>query len=56
MTEPGAIGHLEALKKGANDTVGFEKLLKIINHLSTDGENKNVEKNSLWKLLDYERE
>ena len=57
VTEPGAIGHLAALKKGASDTVGFEKILKIINHLSTDGENKNVGKHhGLWKLLDDERE
>ena len=57
MTEPGAIGHLAALKKGASDTVGFEEILKIINHLSTDRETKNVGKHhGLWKLLDDERE
>ena len=56
MTEPGAIGHLAALKTGASDIVGFEKILIIINHL-TDLENKNVGKHQgLWKLLDDERE
>ena len=57
VTEPGAIGHLAALAAGASDTVGFDKILKVINHLSTDGENKNVgQHRGLWKFIDDERE
>ena len=57
VTEPGAAGHLTAIKSGANDTVGFDQLLKVVSHLSTDGENKNVGiHGGLWKLLDDERE
>ena len=57
VTELGAIRHLAALKTGVSDTIEIEKILKIINHLSTDGENKNVGKHhGLWKLLDDERE
>ena len=53
----GAEGHLEALKEGLKDTIGFDKLLEVASHLSTDGENKNVGKNKgLWKLIDNERE
>ena len=33
VTEPGAVGHFAALQTGASDTVGFEIILKIINHL-----------------------
>jgi hypothetical protein len=52
----GAKGHLEALKEGATDTIGFKKVLTISNHMTTDGENKNVgEHNGLWKLIDDER-
>ena len=57
VTEPGAAGHLAAIKSGASDTVGFDQLLKVVSHLSTDGENKNVGiHGGLWKLLDDERE
>ncbi len=57
MTEPGAAGHLEALKSGAADTVGFDKVLKIVNHLSSNGESRNTgHLNGLWKLLHDERE
>ena len=57
VTAPGAAGHLEALKSGASDTIGFDKVINIVNHLSTDGENKNTGHcNGLWKLLDDERE
>ena len=56
VTDPGATGHLAALKLGANDTVGFDEVMKVIIHLSTDGENKNVgEHRGLWKLLDDDR-
>ena len=45
------------LKTGASDTVGFDKVIKVVNHLSTDGEAKNTgQYNGLWKLLDDERE
>ena len=57
VTESGAAGHLQALKMGASDTVGFDKVLKVVNHVSTDGEAKNIGQfNGLWKLLDDERE
>ena len=56
MTDPGATGHLTALKLGANDTAGFDKVMKVITHLSSDGENKNFgEHRGLWKLLDDDR-
>ena len=56
VTDPGAFGHLAALKLGADDTVGFDEVMKVIAHLSTDGENKNVgEHRGLWKLLDDNR-
>jgi uncharacterized protein YnzC (UPF0291/DUF896 family) len=56
VTEPGAEGHLKAIKEGANETVGFDFLINSITHLSTDGENKNVgQHRGLWKLLDDER-
>ena len=43
VTESGAAGHLQALKMGASDTVGFDKVLKLVNyHVSTDGEAKNT--------------
>ena len=54
MKESGAAGHLQALKIGASDTVGFDKVLKVVNHVSADGEAKQF--NGLWKLLDDERE
>jgi hypothetical protein len=57
VTESGAPGHLQALKSGAADIVGLDKVLKVVNHLSTDGESKNTgHLNGLWKLLDDERE
>eukprot|EP00795_Rhopilema_esculentum_P016843 gene16843-8314_t len=53
VTDPGASGHHAALKLRAEDTVGFDEVMKVITHLSTDGENKNVgEHRGLWKLLD----
>jgi len=56
VNEPGADGHLKALKAGANATVGFDTVLKKMNHLSTDGENKNVgQHRGLWKLIEDER-
>ena len=56
MTDPGVSGHLAALKLGADDTVDFDEVMKVITHLSTDGENKNVEEHrGLWKLLDDDR-
>ena len=56
VTDPGASGHLAALKMGADDTVGFDEVMKVIAHLSTDRENKNVgEHRGLWKLLDDDR-
>eukprot|EP00794_Sanderia_malayensis_P017228 gene17228-18949_t len=39
VKEHGAEGHLEALKEGLTDTIGFDKLLQFASHLSTDGEN-----------------
>ena len=57
VADRGALGHLAALKAGANDTVGFDNIFRLINHLSTDGENKNTgQHHGLWKLLDDERE
>eukprot|EP00795_Rhopilema_esculentum_P008999 gene8999-16642_t len=41
VTDPGASGHLAALKLEGDDTVGFDEVMKVITHLSTDGENKN---------------
>ena len=35
VTEPGAAGHLQALKIGASDTVGFDEVLKVVNHRSS---------------------
>ena len=56
VTDPGASGHLTELKLGEDNTVGFDKVMKVINHLSTDGENKNIgEHRGLLKLLDDDR-
>ena len=56
VSERGAVGHLSSLKEGAKDTTGFDNLLKVSNHMSTDGENKNVGAHKdLWKLIDDER-
>ena len=56
VPDSGAAGYLEALKSGANDTIGNDGVIKVLTHLSTDGENKNVgERNGLWKLLDDDR-
>ena len=41
VTDPGASGHLAALKLGADDTVVIDEIMKVITHLSTNGENKN---------------
>ena len=52
----GAKGHLEALKERATDTIRLNKVLTISNHMTRDGENKNVgEHNELWKLIGDER-
>jgi hypothetical protein len=56
VTEPGALGHFNAIKRGAEDTVGFDIIMHLINHIATDGENKNVgQHNGLWKLIEDER-
>jgi len=56
VTEPGAQGHFAAIKRGADDIVGFSEVLKVTSHIATDGENKNVgQHNGLWHLLDEER-
>ena len=53
----GATGHLDALKEGMKDTIGLSAALSVSNHISTDGENKNVgEHGGLWKLIDDERQ
>ena len=53
VSEGGAKGHLSAIE----DTVDFEFTLSLINHISTDGENKNVcRHNGLCKLLDDEHD
>ena len=55
-SERGAVGHLSSLKEGAKDTTGFDNLFKVSNHMSTDGENKNVGAHKdRWKLIDYQR-
>ena len=57
LSEGGAKGHLSSIKEGIKDTVDFEFILSLINHISTDGENKNVGRhNGLWKLLDDEHD
>ena len=49
VTDLGATGHLATVKLGANNDVGFDKVMKVITHLSPDGENKNVEEHrGLW--------
>jgi hypothetical protein len=56
VTEAGAQGHLKAIRDGADETVGFESLLKCCTHMSTDGEAKHTGRHSgLWKLIDDER-
>jgi len=56
VTEPGAQGHFSAIKRAADDTVGFSEVLKVVSHISTDGENKNVgQHHGLWRLLDDEK-
>ena len=56
VTGEGAQGHLESLKVGAEDTIGFHNLLQIANHMTTDGGNKNVgQHHGLWKLIEDER-
>ena len=56
VTDPGTSEYFAALKLGADDTVGLDEVMKVINHLSTDGENKNFpEHRGLWKLLDDDR-
>ena len=57
VSEGGAKGHLFAIKEGIKDTVDFKFILSLINHISTDGENKNVGRhNGLWKLLNDEHD
>ena len=34
VTESGAVGHLQALKMGASDTVGFDKVLEVVNSIN----------------------
>ena len=36
VTESGAAGHLQALKTGASDTVGFDKVLKVVIYQQTE--------------------
>ena len=48
VTESGAAAHLEGLKTDASDTVGFDKVLKVVNHLSTDGKPK-----ILYNTMDF---
>ena len=56
VRERGAIDHLKALKEGPNGTVSFLKLREAANHLSTNGDNKNVsEYEGLWKLIEDEQ-
>jgi hypothetical protein len=56
VTGRGAEGHLNAIKEGAKDTIGFEAIINNVTHLSTDGEAKNVGRHQgLWSLLDRER-
>ena len=56
VTGRGAAGHLQALKDGASGRIGFRNVLKVANHMTTDGENKNVgQHRGLWKLIDDER-
>ena len=40
VTESGAAGHLQALKMGASDTVGFDKVLKVVNQWRIQGKSK----------------
>ena len=57
VAKAGAQGHLEAIKNGADETVGFTTVLKCATHLSTDGENKNTgQHKGLWKLIEDERQ
>ena len=52
----GPVGHLKAIKEGTKYTIGFQSVLKIANHISTDGENKNVgQHGGIWKFIDDER-
>ena len=57
VSEGAAKGHLLAINEGIKDTVDFEFILSLIDHISTDGENKNVSRHKgLWKLLDDEHD
>ena len=55
VAERGA--QLTALEASASDTLEFNKILRLIDHISTDGENKKTRQHhDFWKLLDNERE
>jgi len=41
VTESDAAGHVQALFKGTEQFIQFTDGLKNINHITTDGENKN---------------
>ena len=57
VSEECAKGHSSAIKEGVKDTVDFEFILSLINHISTDGEKRNVgQHNGLWKILDFEHD
>lgn len=57
VTEAGAAGHVQALYKGTEQFIDFNHILKHINHITTDGENKNTGKHKgLWTQLDTKRE
>ena len=53
VSEGGEKGLLSTINEGIKDTVDFEFILSLINHISTNGENKNVGRHKcLWKYLD----
>ena len=57
VTESGAAGHLQSLFKGTEQFIQFNDVLKNINHITTDGENKNTGRHKgLWAQLDSLRE
>ena len=57
VTEPGAEGHVKALFKGTERFISFNYVLKQINHITTDGENKNTGiHKGVWAQLDSLKE
>ena len=56
VSEGGAKGQLLAIKEGIKDTVDFKFILSLINHISTDGEKKNVGRHAPRKLLNDEHD